>query len=148
VSAPPQILPAAVSSIELTVRYAETDQMGIAYHANYLVWCDMARTAYLRARGLSYRDLEAGGLLLAVVEAQVRYRSPARFDDRLAVDCWPRDVSARGVEFGYAVRHVESGRLVATARTALIALGRAHARSRLPADIRAALVPVADPVRL
>jgi acyl-CoA thioester hydrolase len=137
-----------VTSIELTVRYAETDQMGIAYHANYLVWCDMARTAYLREHGLSYRDLEAGGLLLAVVEAQVRYRSPARFDDRLVVQCWPREVSSRGVEFGYALRHHASGQLVATARTVLIALDRTHVRSRLPADVHAALVAVADPVRL
>lgn len=147
-SATPQIPPAGVTSIELTVRYAETDQMGIAYHANYLVWCDMARTALLRGHGLSYRDLEAGGLLLAVVEAHVRYRSPARFDDRLVVQCWPRDVSSRGVEFGYSVAQLDSGRLVATARTVLIALDRTHVRSRLPADVRAGLVPIADPVRL
>jgi acyl-CoA thioester hydrolase len=137
-----------VTSIELTVRYAETDQMGIAYHANYLVWCDMARTAHLRALGLSYRDLEAGGLLLAVVEAHVRYRRPARFDDRLVVQCWPRGVASRGVEFGYALRQHGSGQLVATARTALVALDRTHVRTRLPDDVRAALVPVADPVRL
>jgi acyl-CoA thioester hydrolase len=148
VSPTPQILSAAVTSIELTVRYAETDQMGIAYHANYLVWCDMARTAHLRAHGLSYRDLETGGLLLAVVEAQVRYRSPARFDDRLVVQCWPRDVSSRSVEFGYTVRQAGAGQLVATARTVLIALDRTHVRTRLPDDVRAAMVPVADPVRL
>lgn len=147
-SGTPQILPAAVTTIELTVRYAETDQMGIAYHANYLVWCDMARTAHLHNHGVSYRDLEAGGLLLAVVEAQVRYRSAARFDDRLVVQCWPRDVTSRAVEFGYAMRHAQSGQLLATARTVLIALDRTHARTRLPNDVRAALAPVADPVRL
>lgn len=122
--------------------------MGIAYHANYLVWCDMARTEYLRARGVSYRDLEAGGLLLAVVEAQVRYRSPARFDDRLRMRCWVRDVSSRGVEFGYEITHADSCRAVATARTALITLDRTHAISRIPADVRALLAPVPDPVRL
>jgi acyl-CoA thioester hydrolase len=148
VSGTPQILPTAVTGIELTVRYAETDQMGIAYHANYLVWCDMARTAHLRAHGLSYRDLEAGGLLLAVVEAEVRYRSPARFDDRLVVQCWSRDASTRTVEFGYAVRDADSGRLVATARTLLMALDRTHGRTRLPDHLRAAMAPVADPVRL
>jgi len=148
VSGTPQIVPTAVTSIELTVRYAETDQMGIAYHANYLVWCDMARTAHLRAHGLSYRDLEAGGLLLAVVEAEVRYRSAARFDDRLVVQCWPRDASSRTVEFGYAVRHADSGQLLATARTLLMALDRSHARTHLPDRLRAAMVPVVDPVRL
>lgn len=144
----PQIVSSAVTAIDFAVRYAETDQMGIAYHANYLVWCDMARTAFLRAHGFSYRELEAGGLLLAVVGAEVRYRSPARFEDRLTVQCWPRDVSSRGVEFGYMITATEDGRLVATARTTLIALDRTHARSRLPADLRAILVPSPDPVRL
>lgn len=122
--------------------------MGIAYHANYLVWCDMARTAHLRERGLSYRDLEAGGLLLAVVTAEVRYRAPARFEDRLQIRCWPREVSSRGVEFGYAITQAESGRLLATARTVLIALDRTHARSRLPQAIRETLTAIPDPVRL
>lgn len=122
--------------------------MGLAYHANYLVWCDMARTAYLRARGLSYRDLEASGLLLAVVEAQVRYRSPARFDDRILVRCWVRHASSRGVEFGYEMTNAESGKAVATARTVLMALDRTHALSRIPPDVRARLAPIPDPVRL
>lgn len=122
--------------------------MGIAYHANYLVWCDMARTAYLRERGLSYRDMEAGGLLLAVVTAEVRYRAPARFEDRLEITCWPRAVSSRGVEFGYAITHVESGRLLATARTVLMALDRTHARAHIPATIRDALATIPDLVRL
>jgi len=122
--------------------------MGLVYHANYLVWCDMARTAYLRARGYSYRDLEAGGLLLAVVGIEVRYRTAARFEDRLVVRCWPRDVSSRGVEFGYMIRQADGDRLVATARTSLIALDRTHARSRLPAALRDLLVPVPDLARL
>jgi acyl-CoA thioester hydrolase len=148
VTSTPQILQSDTTVIEFTVRYAETDQMGIAYHANYLVWCDMARTAYLRDRGLSYRDLEAGGLLLAVVAADVRYHAPARFDDRLQICCWPRDVTSRGVEFGYAVTQADSGRLVATARTALMALDRTHALSRLPPTVRATIVAIPDPVRL
>jgi len=130
------------------VRYGETDQMGIAYHANYLIWCDMARTTYLRERGLSYRDLEAGGLLLAVVEVEVRYRAPARFEDRLLIRCWPRKVSSRGVEFGYAVTHADTGRLLATARTALMALDRTHARTRLPQTVRDTITTIPDPVRL
>jgi acyl-CoA thioester hydrolase len=148
VTSTPQILPADTTAIEFTVRYAETDQMGIAYHANYLVWCDMARTAYLRERGLSYREMEAGGLLLAVVEAEVRYRAPARFDDRLRIRCWPRHVSSRGVEFGYAITQADSGSVVATARTLLMALDRTHARSGLPRAVRETLAAIPDPVRL
>jgi acyl-CoA thioester hydrolase len=142
------MLDQAIATVEFRVRYAETDQMGLAYHANYLVWCDMARTAYLRDRGLSYRDLEAGGLLLAVVEAEVRYRTPARFEDHLRIRCWPRHVSSRGVEFGYAITQTDSDCLVATARTVLMALNRSHGRCRLPEAVRETLAPVPDPVRL
>lgn len=137
-----------ISTIELTVRYAETDQMGVVYHANHLVWCDMARTEYLRERGIRYRDLEAGGLLLAVVDAQVRYRGSARFDDRLRIRCWVREVGSRRVEFGYAMDHVASGRAVATARTALVPLDASYALTTLPDDVRRVLEPVPDPVRL
>jgi acyl-CoA thioester hydrolase len=108
----------------------------------------MARTAYLRDRGLSYRDMEAGGLLLAVVEAEVRYRAAARFEDRLQIRCWPREVTSRRVEFGYAITQADSGRLVATARTVLMALDRTHARSHLPPTVRETLTAIPDPVRL
>jgi acyl-CoA thioester hydrolase len=137
-----------VSTIELTVRYAETDQMGVVYHANHLVWCDMARTAYLGDRGLSYRTLEADGLRLAVVDARVRYRGPARFDDRVNVRCWVRRVGSRGIEFGYAMNLTETGRAVATARTALVALDASYALSTIPDNLRHALRPIPDPVRL
>jgi acyl-CoA thioester hydrolase len=137
-----------ISTVELTIRYAETDQMGVAYHANHLVWCDIARTEYLRERGISYRDLEAGGLLLAVVEAQVRYRGSARFDDRLRIRCWVRDVGSRRVEFGYVVEHARTGRPVATVRTALIPLDSRYAVTTLPDDVRRVLTPIPDPVRL
>jgi acyl-CoA thioester hydrolase len=136
------------STSEITVRYAETDQMGVAYHANYLVWCDVARTEYLRERSASYRGLEQRGFRLVVVEAQVRYRSPARYDDRVRIRCWVRDVSSRGVEFGYLMERPEDARPVATARTALIALDENHAITTIPADVRSALKQVADPVRL
>jgi acyl-CoA thioester hydrolase len=137
-----------ISTIEFTIRYAETDQMGLAYHANHLVWCDMARTEYLRERGISYRDLEAGGLLLAVVDVQVRYRGSARFDDRLRVRCWVRDVASRRVEFGYAMDHAPSGRPVATVRTALVPLDRRFAVTTIPDHVRRLLAPIPDPVRL
>jgi acyl-CoA thioester hydrolase len=137
-----------ISTIDLTVRYAETDQMGVAYHANHLVWCDLARTEYLRERGIRYRDLEAGGLLLAVIEAQVRYRGSARFDDRLRIRCWVRQVGSRRVEFGYAMEQADSDRSVATARTTLVPLDASYALTTLPDDVRRVLAPVPDPVRL
>ena len=133
--------------VDIRVRYGETDQMGVAYHANYLVWCDMARTEYLRERGFSYRELEENGLRLAVVDAQLRYRLPARYDDALRIRCWVRDVATRRVEFGYVIE-TAAGKKLATARTALIALDSNYALTQIPASVRPALTPVADPVRL
>ena len=140
-------MPAEIA-IEVRVRYAEADQMGVVYHANYLVWCDMARTEYLRAAGASYRELEASGLRLAVTAASLRYRAPARFDERITVRCWVRDVASRQVTFGYAMTRVEDQRLLATAETTLMALDSAHALSTIPPDVRARLEPAPDPLRL
>ncbi len=137
-----------VTEIEFRVRYAETDQMGIAHHSNYLVWCEQARTDHMRRLGVSYRALEEGGLRLPVVDAHVRYRQPARYDDHVRVSCWVREAASRRVTFGYAVHHADTGRLLATAQTSLIAVDSTHALTTIPLDVRARLVPTPDPVRL
>lgn len=137
-----------VTETLVRVNYSETDQMGVAYHARYLVWLDIARTEHLRHCGASYRELEAAGLRLAVSEVSVRYRQPARFDDRLRIRCWVRALESRRVEFGYAVEHADDGRLLATAVVALLALDATMALRRLPAEVARLLVPVSDPVRL
>src|SRR4026209_2989812 len=74
-----------VSETLVRVNYSETDQMGVVYHARYLVWLDVARTEHLRRSGRSYRELEATGLRLAVSEVAVRYRQPARYDDPIRI---------------------------------------------------------------
>jgi acyl-CoA thioester hydrolase len=137
-----------VSEIRVRVNYSETDQMGVVYHARYLVWLDVARTEHLRASGMSYRDLEAGGLRLAVSEVAVRYRQPARYDDPVRVRCWVRDLASRRVDFGYAVEHDGDNRLLATAFTSLLALDRSMNPTRLPDSVRRVLRAVPDPVRL
>ena len=137
-----------VTETLVRVNYSETDQMGVAYHARYLVWLDVARTEHLRRRGASYRELEAAGLRLAVSEVSVRYRQPARFDDLLRIRCWVRRLESRRVEFGYAVDHAEDGRLLATATVALLALDASMALRRLPAEVASLLTVAADPVRL
>ena len=137
-----------VTAVELRVRYAETDQMGVAYHTHYLVWCEVARTDHMRQRGVTYRELEEQGLRLAVVEAAVRYRLPARYDDLLSVRCWVREVASRRVEFGYAVERPAHRALLATARTTLIALDASHRMSALPPGVRDRLQVTRDPVRL
>jgi acyl-CoA thioester hydrolase len=137
-----------VSEIVVRVNYSETDQMGVVYHARYLVWLDVARTEHLRLSGMSYRDLEAAGLRLAVGEVAVRYRRPARYDDPVRVRCWVRDLASRRVDFGYAVEHADDGRLLATAFTSLLALNRDMNLTRLPDAVRRVLRAVPDPVRL
>jgi acyl-CoA thioester hydrolase len=137
-----------VSEIRVRVNYSETDQMGVVYHARYLVWLDIARTEHLRQSGMSYRELEEAGLRLVVSEVAVRYRQPARFDDEVRIRCWVRSVASRRVEFGYALDHADDGRLLATARTSLIALDRSMSLTRLPDEVRRVLRPVDDPVRL
>jgi acyl-CoA thioester hydrolase len=138
----------AITETLLRVNYSETDQMGVVYHARYLVWLDIARTEHLRHSGTSYRDLEAAGLRLAVSEVSIRYRQPARYDDPIRIRCWVRQVASRRVEFGYAVEHADTNRLLATASTSLLALDTAMNLTRLPEPVRLALHPVADPIRL
>lgn len=137
-----------VTETLVRVNYSETDQMGVAYHARYLVWLDVARTEHLRRCGASYRDLEAAGLRLVVSEVAIRYRQPARFDDPIRIRCWVRDIASRRVEFGYALDHPEDGRLLATARVALLALNASLAVGRLPPEVRRVLHAVPDPVKL
>lgn len=130
------------------VNYSETDQMGVVYHARYLVWLDVARCEHLRHIGTTYADLERRGLRLAVSELRIRYRQPARYDDLVRIRCWVRDCVPRRVVFGYALDLPEPGTLLATAETSMVVLDAALKWSRLPAEV-AALLPVSpDPVRL
>lgn len=137
-----------ISETLVRVNYSETDQMGVVYHARYLVWLDIARTEHLRRSGMSYRELEAAGLRLAVSEVAIRYRRPARYDDSIRIRCWVRQVASRKVDFGYAVEHAEEGHLLATASTSLLTLDSSMALTRLPERVRKALRVVADPVKL
>lgn len=137
-----------ITETQVRVNYSETDQMGVVYHARYLVWLDVARTEHLRRCGKSYRELEAAGLRLAVSEVAIKYRLPARFDDRILIRCWIREAASRKVEFGYAVEHADDRRLLATATTSLLALDRSMALTRIPRELRAALHPIADPIKL
>jgi len=145
--AEPVTLP-PISEIHHRVNYSETDQMGVAYHARYVVWLDMARTEHIRRTGTSYRDLEAGGLLLAVGEVRVRYRAPARYDDLVRIRCWVRDLASRRITFGYAIEREGTDELLATAETTMMALDRDFNVTRVPVAVRELLVLCPDPVRL
>jgi acyl-CoA thioester hydrolase len=117
------------------VRYAETDKMGVVYHANYFVWFEIGRCDLLRASGASYRDLEATGITLPVIEAHCEYRHAARFDDELEVTTWGTLLSPARVEFRYEVRGA-NGTVNAVGRTVHAAVDANGRPCRLPEHIR------------
>ncbi len=129
----------AITESRHRVNYSETDQMGVVYHANYLVWLDVARTEHLRQRGMSYAELEARGYLLAVGEVTVRYLRPARFDEEIRVRCWVRELGSRRLRFAYRVERVADDELLVVAETAMLALDADFRLTRLPADVLALL---------
>jgi acyl-CoA thioester hydrolase len=137
-----------VSSVTVRVNYSETDQMGVVYHARYVVWLDVARTEHLRKAGMSYRDLEASGYRLAVGELALRFARSARYDDQVRIRTWVREVASRRVTFGYAIELAETGTLLATARTSMMVLNTGMEPARLPSSVARLLTAIPDPVRL
>jgi acyl-CoA thioester hydrolase len=129
------IVPTARSTSHLRVRYADTDAMGVAYYANYFVWFEVARTDLLLGLGWSYREMEAGGVLLPVIETDCRYRRPARYDDELEIRTEGRLMSAVRLEFRYEVFVTGDDTMIASGRTAHAALGRNGRPCRLPARV-------------
>jgi acyl-CoA thioester hydrolase len=127
------------SDVVVRVRYGETDQMGVAYHANYLVWCEVGRTEHIRALGTSYRDMERAGVRLAVAEAAVRYHAPARYDDTVRVETRVEDVGSRMVTFAYVMSNADTGERLATARTTLVAIDGGGRVVAMPRGVRDAL---------
>ena len=117
----------------LRVRYAETDQMGVVYYSNYLIWMEVGRVEYCKSVGVRYRDMEdADGVLLAVVEAHCRYVSPARYDEEVVVRTWVEAATPRLVRFGYEMREAFSNRTLATGETKHIFCGRDMKPAKLP----------------
>lgn len=137
-----------ISTITLRVNYSETDQMGVVYHANYLIWFDRARTELMRETGLTYKELEQQGVYLAVSEVHIRYRAPARYDDVVQIRCWVRELASRRVTFGYLVERAATREPLATGETSLVSLTHQHAVTRIPPHVLDLLKPVPDPVRL
>lgn len=127
-------LETSTSVSTVRVRYAETDQMGVAYHANYFVWFEVARTDWLRTFGITYRELEADGVTLPVIEAHCEYRSPARYDDMLQVMATSRLASPARIAFDYRI--VGPSALVATGVTVHAALDRRGRPVRIPLKLK------------
>jgi acyl-CoA thioester hydrolase len=137
-------LPESIS--RLRVRYAETDQMGIVYYANYLVWFEVGRTDLLRQAGWSYRDMEHDGWSLPVIECVCAYREPARYDDDLEVRTTGSLQSPVRVRFDYHVARAADGALLADGHTVHAALDSRGKPCRLPERARGVFgVPEGSP---
>lgn len=123
------------STSPLRVRYVETDQMGVVHHSAYLAWMEVARTDFLRHRGLPYRELEARGFRMPVLKVEVRYLRPALYDDEVLVKA--RLAGAGGVRFAfeYEVSRVSDGLLLARGRTEHASTDPAGRPRRLPKDL-------------
>jgi acyl-CoA thioester hydrolase len=116
----------------LRVRYAETDAMGVVYHANYLIWFEVGRGDYFRALGQDYGKWEQHGYLLPVSEAYARYHASAHYGDPIVVRTWLEEIRSRGLTLGYEACHAESGRRLATGWTRHICVDREGHVVRLP----------------
>lgn len=135
-SARPQSPAPLHHDVEFRVRYAETDQMGVVYHTNYLVWCEVGRTDFIRQRGMSYADIERAGIGLAVSELSARFHAAARYDDLVRVRTTLADVRSRGITFDYLITNAATGDRLVTARTALVSIDRSGRLVALPSEIR------------
>jgi acyl-CoA thioester hydrolase len=122
-----------VGETRVRVRYAETDQMGVVYHANYLVWFEVGRVEFIRQLGLDYKSMEREeGCGIAVVDVSVRYKAPARYDDELVVQT--RLIAARGVliRFGYRIVREADGVLLCEGETVHVVVGKDMKKRSLP----------------
>ena len=122
--------------LELRVRYAETDQMGVVYHANYLVWCDMGRTDFIRRCGVSYAEMERDGILLAVSELSARYHAAALYDDLIRVRTTLAEVRSRMISFDYLISNALTNKRLVSAHTTLISVDRSGKPVALPPELR------------
>jgi acyl-CoA thioester hydrolase len=109
---------ATVNETRLRVRYAETDQMGVVYHANHFIWFEVGRVELLRQLGFNYKDMEhKDGCFIAVVDARCRYKAPVHYDDEIIVRTCLKHVREKVIRFGYELRKQESGELLAEGET-------------------------------
>jgi acyl-CoA thioester hydrolase len=125
-----------VTTSIVRVRYAETDQMGIVYYANYLVWFEIGRTEWLRETGWTYREIERDGLMLPVIEAHCEYRQGARYDDELEIRTRARLKSPVRFQFDYQIVRRADEAAIADGFTVHVTLDRQGRPVRLPARVK------------
>ncbi len=125
---------AAVNETRIRVRYAETDQMGIVYHANHFIWFEVGRVELLRQLGFSYKDMEQqDNCFIAVVDARCRYKSPAIYDDEIIVRTWLKNIRESVIHFGYELLRSSDGTVLAEGETTHIVADAQMRKTALPA---------------
>ncbi|MGA9799812.1 MAG: thioesterase family protein [Terriglobales bacterium] len=125
-----------VSESRVRVRYAETDQMGMVYHANHFIWFEIGRVDLMRQLGFTYRDMERDhGCFIPVVDARCRYKAPARYDDEIIVRTHLRNVRESIIHFGYELLRVNDAALLAEGETMHMILDSKMKPAALPPDI-------------
>jgi acyl-CoA thioester hydrolase len=122
-----------VNEVRLRVRYAETDQMGVAYHSNHFIWFEVGRVELLRQLGFSYKDMEQNdNCHMPVVDARCRYRVPAVYDEEVIVRTRLKNVRKSMAHFGYELRRADDGTLLATGETIHLAIDSAKKVTAFP----------------
>ena len=125
-----------VCESRLRVRYAETDQMGVVYHANHFIWFEIGRVELMRQLGFTYRDMEREHqCFIPVVDARCRYKAPARYDDEIIVRTHLKNVRESVIHFGYELVRVGDGDLLAEGETTHMILNAKMKTATLPASI-------------
>jgi len=118
------------------VRYAETDKMGVVYYSNYLVWFEIGRTDWLRATGLTYREIEADGIQLPVIEAHCEYRQGARYDDEVEIKTRANKLSPVRIQFDYEVTRRADAAVLAMGHTVHATVDRDGRPVRMPERVK------------
>jgi acyl-CoA thioester hydrolase len=122
-----------VCETRIRVRYAETDQMGVVYHANYLVWFEVGRVEMLRQLGFSYRDMEQqDDCYIAVVDVRCRYKVPARYDDEIIVRTYLKNIRESVIHFGYELVRVQDELILTEGETTHVVIDKEMKKRSLP----------------
>jgi acyl-CoA thioester hydrolase len=125
--------PATVNETRIRVRYAETDQMGVVYHANHFIWFEVGRVELLRQLGFSYKNMEAeDDCFIAVVDARCRYKAPVHYDDQVVIRTYLKHVREKVIHFGYELFRAEDNQLLAEGETTHIVADAQMRPRKLP----------------
>lgn len=127
--------PSTSNSINLTVRFAETDAMGIVHHSNHLIWFEAARVAWLDALAMPYAQMAAAGHHFAVIDVHVRYRSAARFGDIVQVTAWLDELRSRQLAFSYQITRLGEPEILVEGRTEHVCVDLAGKTTSIPPDM-------------